>query len=314
MKDILISGANGFVGGNLGKHLGGNGYSISKLSRKADGQNNTFTWDDIGALKYHDFEAFIHLAGKAHDLKNTSEPAEYFEVNTGLKKQLFDVFLQSNVTAFIYISSVTDAADTVADILYEDVVPDPKTVYGQSKQMAEEYLLSKELPCGKKLYILRPCMIHGPGNKGNLNLLYKFVMKRVPYPFAAFINRRSFLSIDNLKYIIERIVKDKTISGGIYNIADDEPLSTNEVVKTISEASGLKARLWKLSPQLIRAIASAGDKIHLPLNSERLKKLTESYVVSNDKIKKALKIDTLPVSAIEGLKLTINSFSADNPA
>jgi nucleoside-diphosphate-sugar epimerase len=134
------------------------------------------------------------------------------------------------------------------------------------------------------------------------------VVKRIPYPFAAFTNKRSFLSVDNLCYIIERIICDNIIPGGIYNIADDESLSTNEVVRIISEASGLKDKLWNISPKLIKAAASVGDKLHMPLNSERLKKLTESYVVSNDKIKKALQISRLPVSSTEGLKRTIYSF------
>jgi nucleoside-diphosphate-sugar epimerase len=151
-------------------------------------------------------------------------------------------------------------------------------------------------------------MIHGPGNKGNLNLLYKFVQKGIPYPLAGFDNRRSFLSVGNLCFIIQQLISCADIPGGVYNIADDEPLSTNEVFGIIAETSGLKTKLWKISPGLIKFAARAGDKLHLPLNSERLKKLVESYVVSNEKIKKALGKTTLPLSSVEGLKSTISSF------
>ena len=42
-------------------------------------------------------------------------------------------------------------------------------------------------------------MIHGPGNKGNLNLLYSLVSKGLPWPLGSFENKRSYCSIDNLK-------------------------------------------------------------------------------------------------------------------
>jgi nucleoside-diphosphate-sugar epimerase len=305
---ILISGGSGFVGKNLSGPLQKKEVTIVNVSRNGT-ENSTISWEQFfkeqSALNY---DVFIHLAGKAHDTRNTSDAGEYFEVNTELTKRFFDAFLKSKATIFIHMSTVKAAADTVHEILTEDVLPDPKTPYGQSKLKAEEYLSGNMRPEGKRLFILRPCMMHGPGNKGNLNLLYKFVTRRIPYPFAAFDNKRSFLSIDNLSYVIEQIIDNDAIPGGVYNVADDSPLSTNEVVKIIAGASGIKGRLWKISPRLIKAVASIGDRLHLPLNSERLKKLTESYVVSNDKIKKALQISSLPVSSVSGLEKTVRSF------
>lgn len=151
-------------------------------------------------------------------------------------------------------------------------------------------------------------MIHGPGNKGNLNLLYKVVDKGIPWPLANFENQRSFLSIDNLNFLILEMIENKGVSSGIYNLADDKPLSTNELVKIIANSSGKKEKLWHISADLIYSLAKLGDTLKFPLNSERLKKLTESYVVSNQKIKTALKIEKLPLSAEEGLKKTIRSF------
>lgn len=152
-------------------------------------------------------------------------------------------------------------------------------------------------------------MIHGPGNKGNLNLLYKFVSKGIPYPLAAFVNRRSFLFIDNLKFIINRLITDSSIPSGIYNIADDDSLSTVEVVKIISGTLNRKPKLLYLSQGLLIAISKIGDKLSLPINSERLKKLTENYVVSNQKLKAAMHVESLPVSTQDGLIETIKSFN-----
>lgn len=296
---ITITGASGFVGSNLSKYLEEKGNTIDKLSLRKP---------DFSLQK--DANAVIHLAGKAHDTANTSADREYFVINTELTKKLFDDFLNSEIKDFLFFSSVKATADTLEGILDENHPSSPQTPYGRSKWEAEKYLLSKNLPSGKRLFIIRPCMIHGPGNKGNLNLLYKVVEKGIPWPLASFENRRSFLSIDNLNYLVDKIITSD-IPSGIYNFADDKAISTNELVRIIAKTSGKKEKLWHISAGLISGVAKLGDKIKLPLNSERLKKLTESYVVSNQKIKTALKIDSLPITAEEGMKKTIESFILD---
>lgn len=294
---IIITGASGFVGHNLSKYLQNQKHDVNALSVR-----NSWDLDKIS-------DAVIHLAGKAHDTANTIEEVEYFKVNRDLTIRLFKEFLDSDCRDFIYFSSVKATADTIDMILDENHFSDPKTPYGKSKLEAENYLLSQKLPENKRLFIIRPCMIHGPGNKGNLNLLYKLVEKGIPWPLAAFENKRSFLSIDNLNFLIHQML-NKNIPSGIYNFADDKVISTNELISTINTALGKKAKLWKISKDLIEGIAGFGDKLHLPLNTERLKKLTESYVVSNQKIKSALGIEKLPVSAEEGLMKTIKSFKS----
>ncbi|MFA5649846.1 MAG: nucleoside-diphosphate-sugar epimerase, partial [Proteiniphilum sp.] len=198
------------------------------------------------------------------------------------------------------------------DVLTEDVVPAPVGPYGESKIRAEEYILKKlsALPCDsdKRVFILRPCMIHGPGNKGNLNLLYNVVSKGIPWPLGAYENLRSFCSIDNISFVVEQLIIKKGIESGIYHVADDEPISTNELIGLISESVGKKARIWKLPKGMVNTMAGVGDTLHLPLNRQRLQKLTENYVVSNEKIKQALGIANMPVSAREGMRKTLESF------
>ncbi|OWK98343.1 nucleoside-diphosphate-sugar epimerase [Kaistella haifensis DSM 19056] len=294
---IIITGATGFVGSNLSKYLEDKGNVVGKLSlRKSD-------W-----ILNKNADVIIHLAGKAHDTANTSADDEYFKVNRDLTIRLFEEFLNSEIRDFIYFSSVKATADTIEGILDENHPSDPKTPYGKSKLEAENYLLAQELPENKRLFIIRPCMIHGPGNKGNLNLLYKVVEKGIPWPLADFDNQRSFLSIDNLNFLIERIISDQNMTSGIYNFSDDKALSTNDLVKIIANTSGKTERLLKIPKHLISFIAKTGDYLKLPLNSERLKKLTENYIVSNQKIKTALNIDSLPITAEEGMKKTIESF------
>lgn len=290
---IYLTGASGFVGNNLVEYL-----KYSKKIVNAKRKTSIEIEEDT----------VIHLAGKAHDLKNVSSSDEYYKVNTELTKEIFDAFLSSKANVFITLSSVKAVADEVAGELSEKVIPKPITHYGKSKLLAEQYILSQPIPNGKRVYILRPCMIHGPGNKGNLNLLYSLVSKGLPWPLGSFLNSRSYLSIENLCFIIKEFIDREDIPSGVYNVADDVPLSTNEVINMIAESKGKKANILKLSTNLIMFLARVGDFLKLPLNSERLQKLTESYVVSNTKIKEALG-KPLPVSSRDGLLSTFKSFS-----
>jgi nucleoside-diphosphate-sugar epimerase len=298
--EIIITGISGFVGQNLSTYLKRRGDKIHGLSlRISNWHENLVTEAD----------AIIHLAGKAHDTSNTSDDKSYFTINRDLTIDIFEQFLKSGIKDFFYFSSVKAVADTLDSILTEHVNAKPFTAYGKSKLEAENYILSKPIPQGKRVFIIRPCMIHGPGNKGNLNLLYKIVEKGIPWPLASFVNERSFLSIDNLSFMIYEMLRNTNLNSGVYNFADDNSLSTNDLVTIIGSMLRKKVSLWKIPSGFIKNLVKVGDILPLPLNSERLKKLTESYVVSNSKIKNALGIQKLPLSTEEGLKITIKSFN-----
>lgn len=306
MRKILITGIRGFVGSNI-KNKFSNKYSITGISRKSKLGN--ISWDEL-FTKWPNANIWIHLAGKAHDLKGTAQESEYIQTNTNLTKKVFDSFLKDNqAEKFIFFSSVKAAASKVDGWLKEEDQFELDNPYGKSKRLAEEYLLSQELPENKKLIILRPCMIHGPGNKGNLNLLYKFVKTGIPYPLAGFKNSRSFLSINNLIYIIDKIIESKDVMSGIYNVADDQTLSTNRLIEIMGAQKQNNIKLWNVHPSLIKLLAKLGDVLHLPINSHKLQKLTESYKVSNRKIKMALQIEKLPFTAEEGIIKTLKSLS-----
>jgi nucleoside-diphosphate-sugar epimerase len=293
VKSIFLTGSSGFVGKNIKSYFN-NQYLFFNYIRNTN----------INISQ----EFVLHLAGKAHDLKNTSNSEEYYIVNTELTKRVFNNFLESEAKVFITLSSVKAVADDLVCELTEEYIPNPITHYGKSKLLAEQYILSKQIPKGKRVYILRPCMIHGQGNKGNLNLLYKIVKNGFPWPLGAFENKRSFCSIDNLCFIIRELIKNDQIPSGIYNIADDEPISTNELINLISIGLGKKQHIWNLPQSLIKSFSKLGDVLWFPLNSARLSKLTETYIVSNNKIKNAIN-KPLPISTRDGLIKTFNSFN-----
>lgn len=314
---ILITGIHGFVGSNLVTYLAKDNeiYGLDIISPEKVGVIKTYSWDDLDNEFVPDIDAIIHLAGKAHDTKKQSAAEVYFKVNTGLTQRVFDYFLaHDNIHKFVFFSTAKAAADKVEGILTENVVPSPVGPYGESKIAAERYILNHmpiENPVRgttiKQVYIFRPCMIHGPGNKGNLNLLYSVVKKGIPWPLGAFENRRTFTSIENICFAVNGVLT-KDIPSGIYNMGDDEALSTNELIEEICKSLGKKPFIWKLPKGLMNGIAKLGGLLHLPLNPERLQKLTEDYVASNAKIKKALGVEKMPVDAKQGLKITLKSF------
>lgn len=335
---LLLTGHTGFVGTNLIRAFGNN-YELFGLDINVGGPSTTpplppektFSWDLMDDLPPAD--TIIHLAGMAHATGKTRDAEAYFEVNLGLTQRIFDHFLRSDSKTFVFFSSVLAVTDTPGEEpLSEDHPACPQTPYGQSKLAAEKHILGRmtasahprppEAPDGtpagadlvlrnakegKRVFILRPAMIHGPGNKGNLNLLYKVVKKGLPWPLGAFENQRSFLSVNNLVFVLDKLIS-KPVAPGTYHLADDRPLSVNEVVRLIAESLNRKPRIWTIPPAPMRLLARSGDFLRLPLNSERLKKLTESYVVSNQKAKRALGIAGLPVDAADGIRDTLNAF------
>ena len=314
---ILITGVHGFVGSNLVAYLAKNNeiYGLDIIAPEKDGVSKTYSWDDLDAGKVPEVDAIIHLAGKAHDTKNQTVAEVYFKVNRDLTIKMFDYFLgHESIKKFVFFSTAKAAADKVDGILTEDVVPTPVGPYGESKIAAEKYIQEtletwnlKHETASKDVYIFRPCMIHGPGNKGNLNLLYKVVKKGIPWPLGAFENRRTFTSVENICFAVKGVLT-KEVPSGIYNMGDDEALSTNELIEEICKSLGKKAHIWKLPKGLMNGVAKIGGAMHLPLNPERLRKLTENYISSNEKIKMALGVEKMPVDARGGLKVTLESF------
>ena len=285
---ILITGAYGFVGTNLSKFLASKGHECVALDiakGNVEAYSAFCTWDDLDKIDWLSIDAVVHLAGKAHDLKNVSDPQSYFDINVGLTQKLFNV-CSGRVKTFVYFSSIKAI--------------EGDTPYAQSKREAEKWLNGRAV-------ILEPAMIHGPGNKGNLNLLFSVVKHGIPWPLAAFENKRSFTSVDNACAVVEELCKGK-IPNDIYPLCDDERVSTNRLIELIAEATGKNARLWRLPKCLMRMVAKVGDVLSLPLNTERLGKLTGDAIVDNSKLKTALGWEAMPVRAEDGFRKTLASF------
>lgn len=283
--EFLITGAYGFVGTNLCRYLAGKGHQCIALDIPAARRDGvpyleSYGWDELDRVPCCD--VVVHLAGKAHDLRKISNEQSYFDINVGLTERIFNA---DKAAKFIYFSSSKASENGNA--------------YGRSKLAAERFLDGRAI-------ILRPAMIHGPGNKGNLNLLWGIVKRGLPWPLAAFENRRSFTSIGNICAAVEALGEKGNC--GIYPIADDDMLSTNRLVELIAETCGRKARLWRIPKGVMRFVARVGDIIHLPLNTDRIEKLTEDSFVDNSALKKSLGWMNMPIAAEDGMRYTLKSF------
>lgn len=298
-NSILITGNTGFVGKNLTNHLIGNNFKNIEFL----GRTTPINYKNINSINQ---EIIIHLAGLAHDLDKKFNENDYYEANFLKTKQLYDLFLESKTSkTFIFISTVA-VVNKVDTIFKEKDATNPSTFYGKTKLLAEKYIL-ENLPIDKKVYILRPTMIHGNGNKGNLTLLYNLIKKGIPYPLGNFNNKRSFIGIDNFNFIIQKIIENNHLDSGIYHLSDDETVDTKDLIQIINEVQNKNVKILKIPKFLIFILAKLGDFLPLPINSERLEKMTENFIVSNQKIKDKLNLN-LPFSAKEGLKKTIQTF------
>lgn len=306
---LLITGINGFIGRSLQANFLQAGHKLIGVEKSDNFSTNNikqYTWEELNEIDK--VECIIHLAGLAHDTSNTKTMNDYYKVNTELTKIIFQFFLTSSATTFIFLSTVKAVTDFSENPLIEGTHPSPSSIYGKTKLMAEEYIMNHIPKDGRRVYILRPSLIHGPNLKGNLLSLYKFIKKGLPYPFGNLSNTRSFLSINNLNFIMEKLIVGN-IESGIYNLADDQPLSTTRIVELICETLHKKPFIISLPRWLIDNLANLGTTLHVPVNNETIKKMTGNFLVSNEKIRKALNISSLPVSAEEGLRHTLKNIS-----
>lgn len=296
MKRILLTGANGFLGTHFKtkfQHL----YKITNYQRSSNFE-----------IDFNEFDVILHFAAKAQAKKASNEKDLYYKSNVEFTKILFDKFLTSTAEIFVFMSSIKACADASEELLTEKHDCNPQTEYGKSKLQAEQYLLSQTLPRNKKLFILRPTIIHGSGNKGNLFLLYKLISTGLPWPFHAFNNKRSYCSVGTVLFIVNELINREDIPNGIYNITDDGYFSTNEIIKIISSVKSRKPLLLNIPPRMISVLAKIGDKLKLPFNSDLLEKLTGSLIVDNTKIKNVIAKE-FPLNSNLAL---INSFESFN--
>jgi nucleoside-diphosphate-sugar epimerase len=256
--NILVTGANGFVGKTLCSKLVAKEYSISgavmTTAFKTDlppGVNG-ITVGDIGSETdwkeaLDEIDTVVHLAARVHIMNdNVNNPlVEFRKVNTAGTLNLAKQAAAAGVKRFVFISSIkvngeqTDKTkDGIPDFFSEHDVPDPQDPYAVSKWEAEEGLKVIAKETGLELIVIRPPLVYGIGVKANLQSLIKLVCSNIPLPLGLVHNKRSFIALDNLVSFIIHCLDHPRAANETFLISDDDDVSTTELLRNIAQAYG----------------------------------------------------------------------------
>jgi len=319
---ILITGASGFIGRHLSKYLSDKGFYVigTYNRRKPEIVHNYFealNIKDAGSKAswlpiVSRVDYIVHLIGKAHvfDKKNKSFLEEFRNVNVEITRALASSCLSSkSLKKFIYISSISAVTSSSNLPLDENSVCRPDTEYGMTKYEAEKVMqeILGELKCW---CILRPPSIYGPGDPGNLSRLINLIKKSVPLPLLKIENKRSFLFIGNFNETVYRLIIRDDICFKKYVVADNEIISTPQLINLIAELLNKKIFMFSFRSGCLSGLAKICDSINnlygveIGINSYAIERLIGSLVIDNSRIKKDLNFD-MPFSLQEGLKQTL---------
>lgn len=242
MKRVLITGAGSFVGTNVEKWL------MREPGKFSVGTVDTMNYEWMKA-NFRKYDTVFHVAGIAHvDPKPEMAPL-YFKVNRDLTVEIAKYAKENGVKQFIYMSSriVYHASKTLkGNVTYPDTMPDPNDFYGDSKLQAEKALHELENDTFK-VAIIRPPMIYGPGNKGNLPRL-AWLATKVPV-FPAWHNKRSMLHVYNLAEFIKQVIV-RELCGTFYP-QNAELADTVEIVRTVAKENGHKIWISRIFNPLV---------------------------------------------------------------
>lgn len=302
-KQILVTGASGFIGSQFCNTAKQNGFTVIHLGRRTSPSYDEFTPDNLMPNS-----TILHLAGISTDNHKISLK-EYKDANVNLTMWLWGIFIKSEAKNFIFMSSIKAVESNDQTHFTENSTCEPEGQYGRSKLEAERFLingfssLTDSERLKRNLFILRPGLVYGNHLKGNLKSLFQFVSKGLPYPLAAFNNERTMLSLNNLEKVILTLI-NKSFNGKseAFLVADDKGFSTNEILLIAGQVLEKKAYLLKTPIPMITAISWLGGALGLPFNKRFLNKLTGDQLISNQKILNFLQWDSMPFSSQEELK------------
>ncbi|NWF36783.1 NAD-dependent epimerase/dehydratase family protein [Mariprofundus sp. KV] len=296
MKNVLVTGATGFIGKNLCGVLSRKHVDLNVLGRKKTGFNAKFhLWNFEGDLDpdcLHGIDTVFHLAGKAHALAETNQDVDqYSYINTDATERLLQACQKAGVKTFVYFSSVKAAGD-IEGSMDELVSVLPDTPYGQSKKASEELVL--EGGYVPHPVVIRPTMVYGNTEKGNLPKMIKAIDSGKFPPLPEVNNRRSMVHVDDVVQAAMLAAEHAEAAGQIYIVTDGESYSTRQMYEWICEALHKPLPVWNLPLFVLKLLAKVGDLIgalrgrRFVFDSDGLDKLTGSASYSSAKIERQL--------------------------
>jgi UDP-glucose 4-epimerase len=273
-RRALVTGATGFIGRRLVDRLRDEGWSVRALLRTP----STGSWDDsvvvdlatgaVPANAVRDVDAVFHLAGKAHAVEAVGESDADYAVNVVGTTALLEAACAEGVEYFVFVSSVKAAT--------------PDSPYGWSKRRAEEAVLATRPGPGPRVCVVRPVLVYGPGNKGNLERMMNAIDRRRFPPLADPGNRRSMVHVLDLVDALLLCATSNAADGRTYVVTDGHGYSTRTLYVEMSRALGRPVPSWTVPLGVLRAAGRVGDVVgrltgrRAPLDSTGVERLVES--------------------------------------
>jgi nucleoside-diphosphate-sugar epimerase len=275
----LVTGAGGFIGDHLVRYLLDAGHEVRAVGASEPMRGITSerlenvqvarsavdpaTWQ----VACRDMEVIFHLAGRAHRADSVSPSARsvYFRDNLEMTRALAEAAMKARVRRFVFASSVAvyGTASVAGEAFREDspVALHPDNVYAHSKRAVEEFLLSD---CAAlEPVVVRLPLVYGAGVKGNMATLIRLVTRGFPLPLAKIDNRRSFINIPNCVDFLLSAACCPNARERILLASDREDVATPDLILMISRELEKPARLFSVSPKLLRtACFLVGKKTH----------------------------------------------------
>lgn len=319
MNRTLITGATGFVGTALCQTFRERGIEFVAATRyKIQPPPGCVRQVGVGPICHNTdwtdalsgVDAVVHLANRAHVMHDTSPVdslVQYRAVNTAGTLNLARQAAELGVKRFVFISSIKVCNEGLAgqrNIAYnESRSPSPKDVYAISKWEAEQGLRLISRATDLEVVILRPPLVYGPGVGANFFQLMQVVAQRWPLPLGRVENSRSLIYLGNLVDAINISLSHAGASNKTFLVSDGEDVSTPELIRRISAALDLPARLIGFPPDLLKLAGALLGK------SQAVDRLLGSLVVDGSAIRRDLQW-TPPFSMRQGLKVTADWFNA----
>lgn len=306
---VLVTGANGFVGRLVVRHLEDKGHHVIRATRCTSTEslavgeiNGNTDW----SIALEGCQVVVHLAARVHvmDDKDVDPLSAFRQVNVEGTVNLAAQAQAAGVTRLIFVSSVKihgEECDTPFDEL---MMPSPSDAYGMSKWEAEQGLARVADSGHLEYVILRPPLIYGPGVGANFLRLLNAVAHGVPLPFQAINNRRSLLFVGNLTEVIELCLEAPKAKNQTFLISDGNGVSTAQLIREMASGLAVRPRLFSLPSALIKALVSLTGR------SREWQRLSGSLEVNDKKIRQSLNW-TPRFDLREGIAQTIDWYKQD---
>lgn len=322
MKSLLVTGATGFVGSHLLPLLINQGWRVNSAVRSYSDRlslntNPLLIGNIDGDTNWHHaldgIDTVIHLAARAHILHDNlpNSEAEFFKVNTQGTTNLAKQSIEAGVKHFIFISSIGAMATLSDQPLTENSPCQPDSPYGRSKFQAEQVLIDLASRSKMNWTILRPTLVYGSSNPGNMERLIKLVEQGFPLPFGRVKNHRSFVYVGNLIDAIATCLTHPNAKNQIFLVSDGQDLSTPELIRKIAYHLERPCNLLPVPPSLLRIAGHVGDALEqltqrsFPLNTLTVDRLLGSLFVDSSYIRTTLDWQP-PYTLDEGLSKTLH--------